>query len=1014
MAILTWVGDVDANWNTDNAGDTNWDTNTLPMDGDTLIFDGTGFTLTSNNDTAAGNSYTLQFTGGEHVISGNSITLDNPGIDITAAFNTILGMPLNIGADAMIASSASAVLDISGPIDLGANLLTVDSAADGNVSVVIISGGVSGTGDITNSGGFLVFSEANTYTGVTTLNSGVLNISADNALGDVSGNTVFNGGSVRVVSSQTAAEELEFNAGRLENFDGDAFLTGPIVLNTDIDIDTFPLLGVSSNLTLLGQISGSGGFTLVGGNSLVLSSTANNYDGATNIQDGTLELGAAEVIPDTSVVTLAGGTTLDLNSNNETIGSLVGIGTVSDGGILTVAGEVAPGENSGSDPGIITVDALTFGAGGEFVVNLNGTIPGTEHDQAIATDTVDLNNATLTVNLGYVPDVGDTLQIIDGTVTGTFAGLNEGDTVVVSGLPFTISYAAGVTLAYAGGPLTELPITLVDGEGFEWEVSEDGAIEDGSSDAFDDDGLELIGFPELGFAQEEDGGRELVSGTAVDGNIEIARKVFVSEDGGFARFLEIVTNTGSSTEAYTVAINTELGSGEGTRVVTTSSGDQTFDTNDDWIITDDGTGGDPTVVHVTAGGSGSPTSASTTAPIDNEISYAYDLTLAPGETQIVMHFSAQDVDNANAVVSAVRLADLDQGALAGMSTAELAQVVNFDIPAAGNPSIAPLTSFTRQDPRGSLIYAGDTVADFLFTVGETLPYSVDLDAGQTITVVVEDATSLQAEVELLDPNGVTIGTSTATTAGEDVVLQTVTVDTAGTYQINVTGAGGTTGGFEIQTILNAHSEVEILGAPANDTVATAQNIDASFLDLGNDSTRGAVIGQVGSTTGLYGAAGDIETFLAVDVQTGTPTLLATNVGGLEGYADLAQNPVTGVLYASREGDIDDNNPLYTIDIATRKETLLVEVSTDEKLEALAWSPDGTTLYAVADQLFGTIDITDGTFTLIRDLDIDGIDTIGGLAFQPSTGALFAVEQGNTNLYTLNLTDGTPTDRKSVV
>src|SRR5262245_49883748 len=58
MAILTWVGDVDANWNSNVLGNTNWSGDVLPADGDQLNFAGAG-PLTQNNDTAAGNSYTL-------------------------------------------------------------------------------------------------------------------------------------------------------------------------------------------------------------------------------------------------------------------------------------------------------------------------------------------------------------------------------------------------------------------------------------------------------------------------------------------------------------------------------------------------------------------------------------------------------------------------------------------------------------------------------------------------------------------------------------------------------------------------------------------------------------------------------------------------------------------------------------------------------------------------------------------------------------------------------------------
>src|SRR5262245_26725862 len=70
-ATLTWVGDVDANWNTNNAGNTNWSGDVLPHSGDTLVFAGAA-AGTLNNNTTGGNTYALHFTAGGYTITGNS------------------------------------------------------------------------------------------------------------------------------------------------------------------------------------------------------------------------------------------------------------------------------------------------------------------------------------------------------------------------------------------------------------------------------------------------------------------------------------------------------------------------------------------------------------------------------------------------------------------------------------------------------------------------------------------------------------------------------------------------------------------------------------------------------------------------------------------------------------------------------------------------------------------------------------------------------------------------------
>jgi hypothetical protein len=49
-STLIWTGDVDANWGTNNAGNTNWNTNALPADGDTLIFPAIASNFTNTNN----------------------------------------------------------------------------------------------------------------------------------------------------------------------------------------------------------------------------------------------------------------------------------------------------------------------------------------------------------------------------------------------------------------------------------------------------------------------------------------------------------------------------------------------------------------------------------------------------------------------------------------------------------------------------------------------------------------------------------------------------------------------------------------------------------------------------------------------------------------------------------------------------------------------------------------------------------------------------------------------------
>ena len=76
-----------------------------------------------------------------------------------------------------------------------------------------------------------------------------------------------------------------------------------------------------------------------------------------------------------------------------------------------------------------------------------------------------------------------------------------------------------------------------------------------------------------------------------------------------------------------------------------------------------------------------------------------------------------------------------------------------------------------ENPLGSMIYSGSVNNRYISTGTDTDSFTIDLDAGQTITAVVQPAAGLQPTVTLTGP-GVTIGPQTASAAGKAVFLQT--------------------------------------------------------------------------------------------------------------------------------------------------------------------------------------------------------------------------------------------------
>jgi FG-GAP-like repeat/Bacterial pre-peptidase C-terminal domain/FG-GAP repeat len=212
------------------------------------------------------------------------------------------------------------------------------------------------------------------------------------------------------------------------------------------------------------------------------------------------------------------------------------------------------------------------------------------------------------------------------------------------------------------------------------------------------------------------------------------------------------------------------------------------------------------------------------------------------------------------------------------------QVINFDNEFAPVAAILPL---------GSLIYSS-SLAGGIAASGNVETYSLSVDPGQTITMIVHPAGSgLKPVIQLVEGGSTVVGTATAGGAGQDAVIQTVATPGqlwaggpgAKTYQIGVSGAAATTGRYSIQVILNSAVENESHSGAANDTRAKAQSLEPSFLSLtsasscssiSSDAGRAAVLGRADITDADYYsfslAAGGTATFGLVDLSGPAPAL----------------------------------------------------------------------------------------------------------------------------------------------
>jgi fibronectin-binding autotransporter adhesin len=276
-------------------------------------------------------------------------------------------------------------------------------------------GTISGTGSLTQIGpGTLVLTAANSYTGDTIINGGILSIATAANIG--------------------ATDSLTFNGGTLLTT-GNVTTPVPVLLNASGTIDN----GGSTD-TFSGIFSGAGGLTSKGAGTLIL--TANNdYTGATTITAGTLQLGDGTTngsiignVTDNGTLAFdpAPGTTMSLG------GVISGSGSVNQIGTGTT---VLTGANSYT--GSTTVSA------GALYVNGDQTATGATTVQSGAT-------------LGGTGTLGGNVTIASG---GTLAPGGVGGAIGTLAINGNLGLTSGSILNYSfgqantvGGPFNDLTV----------------------------------------------------------------------------------------------------------------------------------------------------------------------------------------------------------------------------------------------------------------------------------------------------------------------------------------------------------------------------------------------------------------------------------------------------------------------------------------------------------------------------------------------------------------------------
>jgi hypothetical protein len=177
--------------------------------------------------------------------------------------------------------------------------------------------------------------------------------------------------------------------------------------------------------------------------------------------------------------------------------------------------------------------------------------------------------------------------------------------------------------------------------------------------------------------------RQIDFNEQTDGNLEISRDVYVPSNDSFARWLDVVTNTGTSPAEVTLETSNNLGSNMGTVITGDSAGNTAPTTTDTWVTTfqnySGNTSTEPRLGHILGGSGAAVGLAGIFFENGNDTPYwGYTLNVPAGATQIIMDYAVGEPSKAAAAAKAAELAaGGDANQLNCMTSTQIGEVVNF-------------------------------------------------------------------------------------------------------------------------------------------------------------------------------------------------------------------------------------------------------------------------------------------------------------------------------------------------
>jgi uncharacterized delta-60 repeat protein len=362
-AVCNWLGGNANGW----ADNGNWSCAGGPSNGDSLVFlDGSGNKTHTHNRSTLTSVVSITFSGCGYTITGglgltvtasaaitSDCTLNGQTNGINLPNVQLTGVtPINISNN--VAGAVGTILNIgsaANPLRWSGELRFTNGNSSANTVNVVLSEIAAGSAVTKLGGGFVTFPAANTYSGLTTIEGGTIltqNAAALGSGGTAANATLVRSGGVLDIQNSYTNEFLTLednvnngtrSAPNLQVRANNVTWGGPITLagvpnGSQPPRSELRTIGANITWSVAGVISGASEIRHFGNaTSKLFFTAANTYSGETVISSGTLSIGgAAERLPDTTVVQLLSGARLDFfataNGVTETIAGLTGAGDV--------------------------------------------------------------------------------------------------------------------------------------------------------------------------------------------------------------------------------------------------------------------------------------------------------------------------------------------------------------------------------------------------------------------------------------------------------------------------------------------------------------------------------------------------------------------------------------------------------------------------------------------------------------------------------------------------------------